>query len=749
MAQKGVSVVTGIDCLPRTVLHHIACLLEDSAANGSSEGLTSFIAVCKEWCEVGRGATKLLSIRSKTAEDWLELSTTLRLFRNPDRKLVVRFCRGLSIEEVAEAVKSRRVKHLEFVFPANFSRRLQQLPVTLGHWEGLESLVFRGETHRPPFDVQTFPAEVVSNWGNLRVLSLCSSRVGALPSAVRCWSRLEELSLNSWLIVTLPKGVSAWQRLRKISLRECLKIKGLPEEVRNWGELEEVDFTGCNFLLTLPEGVAAWSKLRRISFRQCSKLKSLPSGVQNWELLEEASFKYCWRLLALPSAAVGEWRNLTSLNLFRVPLPDGASNWRKLRKVKIHSYLLGTLPDWVGEWTRLKHAKLHRLTALPQAVAGWESLTVLQLSCSALKTLPDGVGGWTQLREADLSSCQTLVTLPQSVEEWGSLEVLKMCAPENAQLLNSGVRGWTSLKSLSIGEDSLLWHDGNPIPINLFDGKSPSMLPRIELPLEVGAWARLEILELGRVVAFPEAVSGWTALRSLYVHEYESEALPEGVGLWRKLTSLSMTSTRLLGFPDTVGAWELLEVLNLCGCARLKTLPDTVSGWRSLKVARMSGCVELTALPEGVAGWENVQELDLGEIRDSICSHHVYELSLDGCFALTSLPQGVGAWKAVRRINLGGCKVLRELPLGVGNWKQVKHVELAGCEHLHGLPPSAEQWPLLLHNFYLGLEGCRSDVCHSSCLKDYHSKREDADKSVVNKPVNETARKDDITEGFR
>jgi hypothetical protein len=377
MAQRGVSAVTGIDCLPRTVLHNIACLLEDSAANGSSEDLKSFIAVCKEWCEVGRGAEKRLFIRCKTAENWLEkLSPTLRLFRNPDRKLVVRFCRGLSIEEVAEAVTSSEVKHLEFVFPANFSRRAQQLPVTLGHWEGLESLVIRGEMHRPPFEVQTFPAEVVGNWGNLRVLSLCSSGVGALPSAVRCWSRLEELSLNSWLIETLLEEVSAWPRLRKISLQECSKLTELPEEVRNWGELEEADFTDCISLFTLPEGVAAWSKLRKISVRQCARLRTLPSGVQNWELLEEASFKYCWRLLELPSSAVGEWRNLTSLNLYGVSLsglPDGARNWRKLRKVKIDSQRLGTLPDLIGEWMSLKHAKLHHLSALPQAVVGWRA----------------------------------------------------------------------------------------------------------------------------------------------------------------------------------------------------------------------------------------------------------------------------------------------------------------------------------------------------------------------------------------
>jgi hypothetical protein len=47
------------EVLPGDVIAYIASLVEQNQPNGS---LASFIAVCKEWCSIGRGATKRLVI---------------------------------------------------------------------------------------------------------------------------------------------------------------------------------------------------------------------------------------------------------------------------------------------------------------------------------------------------------------------------------------------------------------------------------------------------------------------------------------------------------------------------------------------------------------------------------------------------------------------------------------------------------------------------------------------------------------
>lgn len=719
MADKGA--VTHVGHLPRALLFHIASLLETPDIRGHSD-LRSFIEVCKEWCLVGREAAKHLVVRCQHRGNNEGLSMTLGLFRNPDRRLNVILCRGVRMDEVAEAVAFSGVKHLELWFPPTYSRTAQHLPAALAELNELESFAIRPSqgVRFLPFEVKSIPLEVVRSWVNIRTVSL--NGLGKLElSGIGRWSMLEELTLRDAKIEALPEEVGEWRNLRKLCLAGCNKLTGLPGTVQSWAALTEADFQDCSALAALPAGVGAWSKLRTVSFETCYNLMALPETVSGWESVEVASLKSCYHLDALP--ALGGWCNLVTLNLEGVHcsnLPDGAQTWRKLVDLYVDN-IQETLPESVGNWSNLRRIQLGlngAAMSLPGAIGAWENLAVFTVS-GELRSLPAEVAGWTRLKALNLGDCRELRSLPDEIENWTSLERITLRGSDNPRLLNSGVRGWRSLKALSFGEDSLIWHDNKPIPIHLFDGKSVNLLPRIELPLEVGAWAKLESLVLGRVLSLPEAVEGWTALQTLYIHEYESEQLPKGIGAWSSLMSLQMASSHLQQFPDSVGAWEALRTLDLRGCTRLTGLPEEAKGWTSLRVLKLAGCVELLALPEGVGGWESLEELELGEYKDSITSHHVFELSLEACAKVTSLPQAVSAWTNLRKVYLGGCRLLRELPLGVGSWRRVKDVQLSGCVMLTSLPQWVKEWPLSDPRFCIGLHGCQPGVYESEHLEPF------------------------------
>ncbi|GAQ85897.1 hypothetical protein KFL_002600050 [Klebsormidium nitens] len=639
MADKGA--VRHVGSLPRALLFNIASLLESPDIQGHSD-LKSFMQVCKEWCLIGREAAKHLVLRCQHRGNNIEgLSTALHIFRNPDRKLNVVFCRRVSMDEVARVVASSGLKHLELRFPPMYSRTALPLPAAFAQMNELESFVLHPSQgiRFLPFEVKSLPPEVVRSWVNIRTVSI--NGLGSVDlSGIGRWELLEELTLRDAKIEALPEEVGAWRKLRKLCLAGCSNLTALPGAVQSWAMLTEVDFQDCTALADLPAGVAAWLNLCKVSFENCYRLAALPEATSAWRSVEVASFKGCYHLVSL--SALGGWCDLTSLDLEGVPcgdLPNGAQTWRRLADLRVDN-VQETLPEFVGNWGCLRRIKLALYGAaatLPEAIGGWENLTTLTLS-GELETLPDRVAGWTRLQMVDLSGCNTLRYLPEEVENWTSLERITLHGSDNPRLLNSGVRGWTSLKALSFGENSLTWHDCNPIPIHLFDGKSPDLLPRIELPFEVGAWARLETLVLGRVMSLPEAVEEWRALRTLYIHEYESEQLPEGIGSWSKLTSLQMASSHLQRFPSSVGAWEALKTLDLRGCAQLTGFPVEAKGWRSLRVLKLAGCIEFLALPEGVGSWENLEELDLGECMESITSHHVFELSLEACAMVASLP---------------------------------------------------------------------------------------------------------------
>jgi hypothetical protein len=61
--------------LPRDVLAHIASLVEQNSPQGS---LADFIAVCKEWSCIGRGATKRLVIRVEQTFHGTDVGIRLR-----------------------------------------------------------------------------------------------------------------------------------------------------------------------------------------------------------------------------------------------------------------------------------------------------------------------------------------------------------------------------------------------------------------------------------------------------------------------------------------------------------------------------------------------------------------------------------------------------------------------------------------------------------------------------------------------
>ena len=93
------------------------------------------------------------------------------------------------------------------------------------------------------------PAEI-SDFRELRGLSMSNSQLVGLPTSIQRLTKLEELDLSGNKLTEIPAEISDRRELRELWVRNN-QLVGLPTSIQRLTKLEKLDLSGNNYLLRL------------------------------------------------------------------------------------------------------------------------------------------------------------------------------------------------------------------------------------------------------------------------------------------------------------------------------------------------------------------------------------------------------------------------------------------------------------------------------------------------------------------
>ncbi|CAI5466794.1 unnamed protein product [Closterium sp. Yama58-4] len=539
---------------------------------------------------------------------------------------------------------------------------ITDLPASLGNLQRLRLLSVINCC-----DIHSLP-DSLSHLTSLTDLILLDLTLDRLPHGVGQLPCLSMLNLDVGDLFLLPPSACLAASLKELSLENSSALRSLPEEFGQLTALESLGLGKLSQLASLPASFGNLTSLAELEIVNCSLLTQLPDSLTRLSSLELLEIRYCCNLTELPQGMGDGLRSLRELKLVECTaltlLPPSLSNLSSLETLEIRDALNlhGTLPGGFARSTSLKKLALSFLPHLPASLpAIARTLTSLELlSCNQITALPEEIGHLGALEKLRLSKLPDLKSLPRSLCRLQRLKFLEVNSCSALQTLfgdeHLGTAGHDlggRITCLSLGGEASssfscrgTEETGESVFFPSLEVLKLAALPLQLLGPSLGSFpslTKLEILEMHRLVSFPDSISRLSRLQSLTVCDAKSLlSLPETLGRLSALTSLQLDNLlSLTELPESFGQLKMLQYLRLYGSPVLARLPDSFPNLCRLEVCRFSN-IGISCLPNDFCKLSSLEELSLRE-----------------CGQLARLPTGLQQMAKLLACTVDDCPLLQ------------------------------------------------------------------------------------------
>ena len=228
-------------------------------------------------------------------------------------------------------------------------------------------------------------------------LYLDDNEISEFPAEVSQWTQIKILSLRKNFLVTLPFECSLWNNLEYIDLRQN-KIAFLPSSIGKWTELQ-VLLLGDNQIIDIPEDCKSFTKLKELNLYK-NQLIEVPSSLEKMHSLEKLNLADN-KINSFPGEIMVNLTKLSDLLLYKnkfTELPDEICELSMLKRLSISSTNIKSIPENVG--------------------MGCSLLEELYINnCPKFSSLPNSIGFCKRLREIQAKKCPAFKLMPSTSYE--------------------------------------------------------------------------------------------------------------------------------------------------------------------------------------------------------------------------------------------------------------------------------------------------------------------------------------------
>lgn len=125
---------------------------------------------------------------------------------------------------------------------------------------------------------------------------------GPTPTWISNFPNLKKLSITSPYMETLPSNIENLSTLRTLKLKDCRRLHALPDSILKLQQLRALSLIQCGELRQLPADLGQLRKLRKLHLSQCYHLESLPESFGQLQQLTQLYVNRCRRLTSLPES---------------------------------------------------------------------------------------------------------------------------------------------------------------------------------------------------------------------------------------------------------------------------------------------------------------------------------------------------------------------------------------------------------------------------------------------------------------
>lgn len=321
----------------------------------------------------------------------------------------------------------------------------------------------------------------------------------------------------------------------------------LPEEIKNFTNVEEIDFSYCNRIDIdkVIEQLAPLKKLIKLNFRGAN-VTHIPPAISRLKSLKYINFQEC-RLREVP-AEIGLLIDLEILSFASNSLAKYATG--EYYEITGGGNRIILLPPEIRNLTKLKilDIQYNLLRELPREIGYLKNLEILNLRGNLLIQLPDQLGYCSKLEKLDLSSNFYLRTLPESFAGLDSLTYLRVEGSRRIFEWGTNIfpllTKMQNLKMLIIPFNSILL-----------------------LPQEIGDFDKLETLVLygNQFITVPPEIGKLKHLKVLQMNQGYLTELPHEIGYLRNLEYLDIHHNAITLIPKEVKELNNLKHMYICG----------------------------------------------------------------------------------------------------------------------------------------------------------------------------------------
>ncbi|KAG0000092.1 hypothetical protein BGZ65_004648 [Modicella reniformis] len=199
-----------------------------------------------------------------------------------------------------------------------------------------------------------FVAMAIQTMTKLKILSMESNTISALPETIGKLGNLCELRLSDNNLRILPDSIGSLRTLQVLALRSNM-LEKLPESWKDMENLSTLDLA-CNCLTVLPADIVRLPRLTHLDLHD-NQIQTLPEKIG--QLSNLVVLQLCNNQLRELPKDIGRLRDLhdlvLSFNQLHL-LPDEIGKLTKLQELKFNNNPLRTLPKTIQRLTNVMPA---------------------------------------------------------------------------------------------------------------------------------------------------------------------------------------------------------------------------------------------------------------------------------------------------------------------------------------------------------------------------------------------------------
>ncbi len=450
----------------------------------------------------------------------------------------------------------------------------------------------------------------------LRKLRLSNTLVTQIPEEIRNFTALEELELKNLKKLThYPRGMWTYKHLKKLKLGENALIKNIPDEIGNLTSLEELFIEDYELVSSLPDSIAQLKNLKTLTL-YLRKMTVFPSMI--CALIHLSTLTFALEITTIPET-FGNLTNLIRLRIIgggtRIPeLPQTITRLNKLEELYLRDLGVQKLPPGFGTFQNLQVLDLtnNLLTEIPEEIGNLTNLHTLSITTNRLKTLPASLANLDKLtyfafwnQDLDYNTvpfCWNRHFLAKQ-EVMTITEMLAALPPQEFKeesLLNDS---W-AFKSKNL---DITLTNNHITQIKIRDVNCENAI------VFVPRFRQLQFIEINQcqITKLPENWGDLSELVSIDILNTPLESLPESVGRCIKIRALDIIKTNLSSLPESFGNLQDLRRLTLSN-NQLQQLPESFGNLKKLYFANLSQN-QLQSLPQSIGNLPEIHELQLDD----------------------------------------------------------------------------------------------------------------------------------------